>query len=266
MRCDEARRLWSLYHDSEGDADTHYRISEHLSVCPDCAEWFHVRSDLENRLTERLRDNIPDEAMWSQVLQQAVLSQGESRRRSSSWAYDSRRFWIAASLGGVVCLLSLFWLSAWYFSPDLSHLTAQWHTRLEAGEETLQFRSESDEEVENYLRERVTFPVRCPPRQDSGFKVQGAGVFRLADHPAAYLSGSVDSAPVSIFVLPSHSLQDFPRQRQALKRSSEHRASAGEYAVVWGVIDQNAVMVVGQAESRRLQRVLQAYGSYPDHH
>jgi hypothetical protein len=34
---------------------------------------------------------------------------------------------------------------------------------------------------------------------------------------------------------------------------------------VLGVVDQNAVLVVGQTDPARLERVLKAYGTYPDH-
>jgi len=138
-------------------------------------------------------------------------------------------------------------------------------TRFEAGEETPQFRSQSDLEVEGYLRQRVAFAVRCPPRKDAGFAVEGAGVFRLADQPAAYLSGHVDAAPVSIFVLPHDSLAAFPHQREALLSEKTHRCQEGQYTMVLGVIDKNAVLVIGQTDADRLDRVLRAYGTYPDH-
>src|SRR5262249_36246808 len=137
-------------------------------------------------------------------------------------------------------------------SPDLARLSAQWHQRLEAGEEKPQFRSQSDLEVEGYLRQRVTFPVRCPPRKDTGFAVLGAGVFRLAAQRAAYLSGHVDAAPVSIFVLPRASLAAFPRQQEALQKEKTHHCHEGRYAMVLGVIDKNAVLVVGQTDTDRL--------------
>lgn len=36
--------------------------------------------------------------------------------------------------------------------------------------------------------------------------------------------------------------------------------------MVLGVIDKNAVLVIGQTEPERLEKVLSAYGTYPDHH
>jgi hypothetical protein len=150
-------------------------------------------------------------------------------------------------------------------SPDLAKLTAARHERLVAGEEIPQFESRSDLEVEDYLRKRVSFPVRCPPRKDVGFAVQGAGVCQLAEQPAAYLSGRVDDAPVSIFVMPRDSLSAFPHQQVALLKEKTHRCQEGQYAMVLGVIDKNAVLVIGRTEPERLEKVLSAYGTYPDH-
>jgi hypothetical protein len=151
-------------------------------------------------------------------------------------------------------------------SPDLAKLSAARHERLVAGEEIPQFESRSDLEVEDYLRKRVSFPVRCPPRKDAGFAVQGAGVCTMGEQPAAYLSGRVDDAPVSIFVLPRDSLAAFPHQQEALLKEKTRRCQEGQYAMVLGVIDKNAVLIIGQTEPERLEKVLNAYGTYPDHH
>jgi len=140
------------------------------------------------------------------------------------------------------------------------------HERLVVGEEIPQFESRSDLEVEDYLRKRLSFPVRCPPRKDAGFAVEGAGVCQLAEQPAAYLSGQVGEAPVSIFVLPRDSLAAFPHQQAALLKEKTHFCREGQYAMVLGIIDKSAVMVIGQTDPERLEKVLSAYGAYPDHH
>lgn len=35
--------------------------------------------------------------------------------------------------------------------------------------------------------------------------------------------------------------------------------------MVLGVIDQNAVLVIGRTTPERLEKVLKAYGTYPEH-
>ena len=261
MNCNEARQHWNLYHDSEGDAELHFQISEHLAGCADCAEWFSQQSRLESLLAEQLNSQPPTPELWNEVLTRTGLVQPSPARR---WLWFAG---VAACAAALVVAVFLNWnRSPPPPSPDLAKLTAARHERLVAGGEIPQFESRSDLEVEGYLRKRVSFPVRCPPRKDAGFAVHGAGVCQLAEQPAAYLSGRVDDAPVSIFVLPRDSLAAFPHQQEALRKEKTHRCREGQYAMVLGVIDRNAVLVIGQTDPERLEKVLSAYGTYPDHH
>jgi anti-sigma factor RsiW len=255
MNCHEARQHWDLYHDSEGECGLHFQINEHLAVCPACAEWFGQQSRLESLLAEKLAAP-PTPALWGPVLTRTGLKPRPARH----W------FWLSAVAASAAAVLLLVW--QWHRATppgaDLAELSAQWHRRLVEGREVAPFRSESDVEVERYLRRQVSFPVRCPPRKDAGFAVRGAGVCQLARQPAAYLAGTVDSTPVSIFVLPRDNLDAFPPQSQALAREARHRCREGDYQMVLGVIDRNAVVVVGRTSPENLERVLNAYGSYPD--
>lgn len=261
MHCDDVKRHWSLYHDSEGDANQHFRVSEHLAVCPDCADWFDQQSRFERLLTDKLSRETKTESTWSQVLHSVGIASELSRKTPRR-----NRFLAIAAMAAVV------WIGVWtayrWFPPgdDLAKASVAWHERLESGEETLQFRSASDLEVEQYLRSRVPFPVRCPPRKDAGFEVQGAGAFRMGDQPAAYLHGRVDTAPVSIFVLSRERLDAFPAYRRALQGDGAVRRREQAYEVVMAGIDRNAVLAVGRVDSELLNRVLRAYGTYPHEH
>src|SRR5262249_17517246 len=247
--------------DSEGDAELHFHIGEHLAVCPDCAEWFSQQSRLEALLKDKLGSLPPTPELWDQVLVRCRLKQPAPARR---W------FWLA---GFAACAAAIAVAGAWVWPParvppagDLARLTAGWHQRLLEEEEAVEFRSQSDLEVEGYLRQRVSFPVRCPPRKDAGFAVQGAGVCTLAEQPAAFLSGQVDEAPVSIFVLPREALAAFPHQQEAVRREKTHRCREGPYEMVLGVVDRNAIVVTGRRQPERREGVLNAYGTYPEAH
>lgn len=259
MNCNEARQHWNLYYDSEGDAELHFRIGKHLGMCPECAQWFAQQSRFENLLGEKLA-SPPTAELWSQVLGRCGLLAKPARARRRAWL-------VACAACAAAVVVVAFWLANRLPpspEPDLAKLTAAWHQRLVDGRETVQFPNESDLAVEHFLRDRVTFPVRCPPRKDAGFAVQGAGIGRLAEQPTAYLSGQVGDAPVSIFVLPRDSLAAFPQQQEALRQEKTHRCQEGEYAMILGVIDRNAVLVVGRTQPASLEKVLKAYGSYPD--
>jgi hypothetical protein len=259
MNCSEARQHWNLYHDSEGDVELHFRIEEHLANCAGCAEWFHSQSRLEDLLAEKLAARTPDPELWNRVLVGTGLVKPASTRR---WILFSSM----AACAATIALLVVWNGDRFSGAPtnDLADLTGSWHERLASGVEALQFKSQSDLEVEDYLRKQVSFPVRCPPRKDAGFEVRGAGVCRLADQPAAYLAGHVDMTPVSIFVMPRGSLAAFSKYSGDAAGEVAHRR-IGSLESVLGVVDQNAVLVVGQTDPARLERVLKAYGTYPDH-
>src|SRR5262249_22048468 len=153
-----------LYHDSEGEAELHFQISEHLAGCPECAEWFGQQSRLESLLADKLNDQAPTPELWNEVLTRSGLMQPAPARR---WLWFAGVAACAAVL--VIAMLSTWNRSPVPPSPDLAKLTAARHERLVAGEELPQLESRSDLEVEGYLRKRVSFPVRCPPRKDAGF-------------------------------------------------------------------------------------------------
>ncbi len=259
MTCEEARRQWHLYQDSEGDVALHLRIGEHLANCPACARWFHLESRLEHLLAEKLRAEPETPELWTRVLAGSGLVPQPS---------PSRRWMLFVGVTAcAAAILAMVWLGSASIAPDsqgadLAELTANWHQRLVDGREPVPFRSQSDLEVEHYLRQRVSFPVRCPPRRDAGFAVQGTGVCALADQPSAFLVGDVGMAPVSIFVLPIESLDAFPDQRDAIRREGTHYCREGPYEMALTVIDRNVVLVVGQVDEAQLLKVLRAYGSY----
>ncbi len=263
MNCHNARQHWNLYHDSEGDAELHFAVSEHLAMCPACADWFQQQSRLEERLAEKLRPVPATEAVWSRVLAQARVTR----------PLRSRGRWIWAS---AACAAGVLVAALWYTSglrpdarrsaADLSELSAAWHERLLTGAELIPFASNNDLAVEGYLRQRVTFPVRCPPRKDAGFAVQGAGTCELAKQPAAFLLGQVNDTPVSILILSKDSLPAFPREFEALRSADIHQCREGDYMMVLGVKDRNAIVIIGRTDPAKLLRVLNAYGTYPDHH
>jgi anti-sigma factor RsiW len=260
MNCDEIRRHWHLYHDSEGDAELHWRINEHLGTCPTCAEWCAKQSRFEDLLCQKLATDSADGELWASVLGSVGLVRAKPARR---WVLFSS---LAACAAAILLLVG----ASWYWltgennaSPSLSSLTAEWHNRLTSGQEPFAFRSESDLEVEDYLRQEVTFQVRCPPRKDSGFAVEGAGTCQFAGESAAVVIGHVDRAPVSIVILSRDSLATFPHQRAALQGEAIHRCREGELEMALSVIDRNLVLVVGRAPAESLLRVLRAYGTYP---
>ncbi len=261
MKCHDARRYWDLYHDSEGDADLHFQLNEHLEHCAECAEWFHKQSRLESLVKERLTANAGEGATavdWSRILNGAGVT---PVRRVRSWKMFGSL--LVALAAGILLMIGFVGGFSRDGSPSLARLSAEVHQHVSAGSLRPEFESESDIDVDRYLVNRVPFPVRCPPRKDSGFAVRGAGLCQLANQSAAYVVGSVDQQPVSIFVLPKESLKEFPELREVLLREPMTVCREGHSEMVLSVFDKNLILVIGNVERTKLTRVLKSYGTYP---
>jgi anti-sigma factor RsiW len=259
MKCDEVRQHWELYYDSEGDSELYLRVNEHLAACPACSKWFFDQARFEDALAARLVASAPTPELWQRILTETGIARPVATR---GWAFFSSFFALAASLIIVVGL--------WQLVPDsesdkhLSALTAAVHEQLASGSERLEFASASDEAVECYLKDRVPFPVRCPPRSDAGFVVQGGGVCDIAGETAAYVFGKVEGGDVSVFILPERRLAEFVHERDALRREAVHHCREGAYDMVLAKIDRNIVVVIGHGKPEQLEKVVRAYGTYPD--
>jgi anti-sigma factor RsiW len=261
MNCEEVRRHWNLYHDSEGDAALHFQINEHLASCPACAEWYYKQSLFEDALTQRLALTHADPQLW-----QAVLAGAGVVTPASSAKFVRPMLLIAALAAVLLVAITVGVMQRGRQAGEgtsLSSTAASWHTRLAGGEALIPFHSESDLEVEAYLRRQVAFPVRCPPRKDAGFAVEGGGICQLGGEQAAYLVGKVEGQRATIFILSRDSLAAFPHQQAALRSESVHRCREGNYEMALSVVDRNLLVVIGQAPRDELLRVLRAYGTYP---
>lgn len=261
MNCHDARRYWDLYHDSEGDADLHFQLNEHLENCAECAEWFHKQSRLESLVKDRLAGDAGERASavdWSRILTGAGVTPA---RRPRSWGVFGTL--LVALAAGILLMIGFVGGFTPDGSPNLAHLSAEVHQNVSAGSLRPEFESESDIDVDRYLVNRVPFPVRCPPRKDSGFAVRGAGMCQLSNQSAAYVVGSVDQQPVSIFVLTKESLNEFPELREILQREPMTACREGNSEMVLSVFDKNLVLVIGNVERTKLTRVLNSYGTYP---
>jgi anti-sigma factor RsiW len=259
MNCREARQHLMLYLDSEGGSELHFRISDHLGMCPDCAAWFAAEERFERALTRRLAEGEATPDLWGRALARAGVRPPASRRR---------RFALAALAAAALVLLgslAVLRLTGPAHSSELAPLAADWHQQVLDGDVRPEFASTSDQEVDRYLKEKVPFRVHCPPRSDVKFAVRGAGVTLLkGQRQAAYIVGSVDEAPVSILVLDRSSLDLFPHERAQLKGGRHHRCREGRYQMVSGIVADNVVVVVGAAAPERLEQLLNAYGTYPE--
>jgi len=256
MKCHDIRRHWELYYDSEGDSETYFQINEHLSTCPKCARWFFQQSQFEDKLVLKLREETPEKELWKAIYSDCgLLPSRTSRNRLFASS-------LVIVLGAFIAVMA-FWDTRDVDQPlHLASITAAWHRQLTVGVERVEFASQSDQDVENYLRQRVSFPVRCPPRKDAGFLVQGGGVCNITGELIAYVHGRVDGRSVSIFILPDSRNAQFTYVPEVLSRTPVQHFREGNYEAVLAKIDHNVVVVVGDSSLDKLERIIRAYGSY----
>jgi anti-sigma factor RsiW len=259
MNCDDVRQHWMLYFDSEGDAELHLRISDHIAICPACAEWFTRQQRFEAAVTERLAAGKASPELWQRTLARAGITSRTPARQ--------RRSFLGSMLA--VAAAVLFGVGIWIWIANLSHsselalLAADWHGQVLQGEVQPSVVSSSDKEVEDQLRKLVKFPVHCPPRKDANFDLKGAGVCQVMDRQAAYIVGEVNRSRVSILVLDKASLDAFPRERaRIVEAGGRHRCREGKYQMISGVTRDNLLIVIGNASAEELERLFAAYGSY----
>lgn len=257
MNCHQVRQHWHLFHDSEGDAELQLQINEHLGRCAECSDWFTQQSALEEALTHALRDGAePSPDLWGRIEGSLTPSKPVASRR-----------WLL--LGSVTIVLAASLLvvvgSGVRESPDsgLASLSVALHDQLTSGEKVPSFVSTSHLDIENYLRQHVNFPVRCPPREDAGFAAKGGGTGKLARDSVAYVVGHVDGEAVSLFILSRESLAHFPEARNLSQRGGSHYSREGDFDIAMTQFDQNLVLAVGKTQREKLHRLLTAYGSYP---
>jgi anti-sigma factor RsiW len=253
-----------LYLDSEGDPELHFHINDHLGICPACAEWFARQQRFEQALKEKLTADPPTSELWDRVLSGAGVRQPASRRRRWIVTGSALAGTVAAA---VLVLVGIQLLRSTHepASPELARLAANEHEQLLQGAMQPEFVSRSDEEVDRFLKTRVSFPVHCPPRKDVAFEVQGARVCRIKDEPAALIVGQVGQTRVSILVFDQSSLESFPRERDFIAQGAgRHRCREGDLQMISGVVAGNLVVVIGEAPTEKLEQLLNAYGSYPE--
>jgi hypothetical protein len=259
MTCTEARQHWGAYLDGEGGPELRLRIRGHLADCPVCAEWFARQERVEQALAARLAAGAPTPGLWERALDHALVAR--PRRR--------RRLVLAGALAAAAALLLALWLGFGRRpsapAPELARDAGDLHERWLRGDVRPDFQSTSDLEVDRYLKQKAPFPVHCPPRTDVAFDVQGAGLCTVPEgQRAAYIVGQVERAPVSILVLDRASLAAFPRDRDHLAGGRRHRCREGAYAMVAAVVADNVVVVTGAAPPEALEKLLDAYGTYPE--
>ncbi len=259
MRCHEVRKLFPLYYDSEGDAEMQLQIGDHLGLCPQCKEAFERQARYEDALVAVLAvfpsgggrfpsgggHGEPSPEMWERIEHRTL----EMKRPRKRFAFFQLRPGRLLALAGGLLLTLLVWQLAGNGHSDvqLSQLASAAHQRYVNGDWQADVQSESVEELEQALRSRAGFAVRCPPQGQAGFRLKGGGMCQLGSHQAVHFVGDVRGRAVSMIVLPGKCLQAFPHMRQHLLAEGQtHRCCEGRYEMVASRVHGHLVVVLGE--------------------
>lgn len=261
MRCHEVRKLFPLYYDSEGDAEMQLQIGDHLGLCPQCKEVFERQARYEDALVGALANGEPSPEMWKRI-ERRTLEMKRPRKRFAIFQLGSGRL-VALAVGLLVILSAWQLTSSDHSDGHLSQLAATAHQLYVSGGWQAEVQSESVEELEQALRSRAGFAVRCPPQGQAGFRLKGGGMCRLGSHQAVHFVGDVQGRAVSMIVLPGKCLQAFPHMRRHLSAEGQtHRCREGRYEMVASRLHGHLVVVLGEVNPDVLESILLGYGRH----
>ncbi len=260
MRCHEVRKLFPLYYDSEGDAEMQLQLGDHLGLCPQCKAAFERQTRHEGALVAALATGEPSPEIWERIERRVWNTKSRLRFR---W-FQFRHGRLLALAGGLLLTLLVWQLvGSGHSDGHLSQLAGVAHHLYVSGDWRADVQSESVEELEQALRSRAGFAVRCPPQGQAGFRLKGGGICRLGSHQAVHFVGDVRGRAVSMIVLPGKCLQAFPHMRQHLSAEGQtHRCCEGRYEMVASRLHGHLVVVLGEISPDVLESILLGYGSH----
>jgi len=261
MRCHEVHKLFPLYYDSEGGAEMQLQIGDHLALCPQCKEAFEHQARYENALVGVLAAGESSPKMWERI-EHRTLEMKRPRKRFTFFQLRPGRL-LALAIGLLAMLLTWQLSSIDHSGSHLSQLAGAAHQVYVSGGWQADVQSESVEELEQALRSRAGFAVRCPPQGQAGFRLKGGGMCQLGDLQAVHIVGDVQGRAVSMIVLPGKCLQAFPHMRQHLPAEGQtHRCCEGRYEMVASRLHGHLVVVLGEINPDILEKILLGYGSH----
>ena len=89
MNCREARKWLSPYLDSELEQTKTFEVSEHLRVCPDCADRFEAERRAEDMMRSALEGETMPRGLWLEIAREVSTPTWIKllmNRRTLSWA------------------------------------------------------------------------------------------------------------------------------------------------------------------------------------
>jgi len=215
MDCQGVHQYLELWLDEELDPTSRREFSDHLGACGPCRQ----RVEGEMRLEREIRDRVPKERMPSEAwvrLAQRLEREARPTRRGVLAAMA-----IALAACGV---FALTWYGMWRRQkPDLETAVIGLQRRLAKSELALDLRTNSADEVEEFLLKQLGMQVDLQHALSGQIgmhdvKFDGAAVVTLGEVKCACLSYRCCGAAVTVVLMKSKDLDRFPEMQAALAK------------------------------------------------
>lgn len=220
MVCQEIRVYVSASIDDALTADEQEAVERHLSACESCSTFLALELKTKRLLRERLSQPQLPSGLRERIVQ--GLAEAEPIKLEERWRFPlwlrSRPAPILAMACAFVLLLAL---TIFYAPPRSTHASpfvrdsVEGHVQCLLGEQTMEVKFASPEELAHWFQERLNFPVRLPrfARQEQRELWEGR-ISLMRGERAGQLFYRWKGHTLSLFVLPGEKMGMMPGEKQ----------------------------------------------------
>ncbi|MBZ0161075.1 MAG: zf-HC2 domain-containing protein [bacterium] len=249
MECQEIRVYVSAYIDDALTADERETVARHLSSCECCSTFLVLELKTKRLLAERL----PQPQLPSDLRERIVqgLAEAEPRTLEERWGFPlwfRRPAPIVAMAFAFVLLLAL---GIFYATPRLTQASpfvrdsVEGHVKCLLGEQTMEVKFATPEELARWFQERLNVSVRLPrfTRQEQRELWEGR-LSLMGGERAGQLFYRWKGRTLSLFVLPGEKLAIMSGEKQIRSgRTFYVNHHKGYTSLMWKVGDLTYCLV-----------------------
>jgi hypothetical protein len=235
----------------------------HAAFCDHCGPLLRAATSLEAEATpqeERFLAQLaaptrPHSQTVSHTVSQTVLHSDSPRHTVPAsaplWAFPK---WLvpsalAAALAIVVAAVIVFTSRTPLPGASYAEIAADTHRQHTQGDLALDFRSGSQQQLNEWLKVKLPFPLALPaapevPGENRPYRLEGARLVQVRGKPAVYISYVAQSDPVSLLVTPDSVAAASGGVTVDYKKVSFHyRMVAGYKVVTWSLHGRTYALV-----------------------
>lgn len=249
MECQEVRVYLSAYIDDALTAEERETVARHLSACESCSTFLALELKTKRLLQERL----PQPQLPSGLRERIVrgFAEAEPMTPERWWRLP---WWLrrpAAIVAMACAFVLLLALAIFYATPRSTHASpfvrdsVEGHVKCLLGEQTMEVKFATLEELARWFKERLNFPVRLPrfaSQEQSG--LWEGRISLMGGERAGQLFYRWKGHTLSLFVLPGEKLAMMPGEKQIRSGRAFHvNHHKGYTGLMWKVGDLTFCLV-----------------------